>query len=374
VIVEQAGRAPDAFAPAAGNPRFPLVDAMRALAALLVVGVHAQQLTAARGGLATVVRHFDLGVVLFFAITGFLLYRPYLSAAAGRAPLMPARTFYVRRILRVVPAYWVALTLLAIWPGIALAGYGVVNQLFLQVYRTDWARTGIGPAWTICVELTFYLLLPVLAAVTRRAWGGRPEAQRRRCDLALLAGLFFVSVAYREIIDLTGVWNPVVNDILPGTVGWFAVGMALAVVSVAEAGWPVRLRSWVARHGALTWLAAVVVYAVSLLSAETIHGGPVVFVLFAACAGLLLAPAVLGAVDTRIGRALRWSPAVWLGLVSYGIYLYHFDLMIVIHQRIGLTGASGIVVLSLLGAVAATVCAAASYYVVERPFLRLKRR
>jgi peptidoglycan/LPS O-acetylase OafA/YrhL len=110
-----------AVAPPPGNPRFPLFDSLRGIAVLAVVIFHVAFITGAlnvrvAGDVLGVLG--DVGVVLFFVISGFLLYRPFVAARAhGRRPPDPVR-YARRRALRIVPAYWVALTVLAIFPGV----------------------------------------------------------------------------------------------------------------------------------------------------------------------------------------------------------------------------------------------------------------
>src|SRR5262245_48380037 len=111
---------PDALRPPPGNPRFPLVDGLRAVAATMVLVSHTSFLSGfnGRGEIGRVFARFDMGVALFFIISGFLLYRPFVSARLdGRAAPRVLR-YARRRVLRIVPAYWLALTVLAIWPGL----------------------------------------------------------------------------------------------------------------------------------------------------------------------------------------------------------------------------------------------------------------
>jgi peptidoglycan/LPS O-acetylase OafA/YrhL len=102
------------LAPPPGNPRFPLVDSLRAIAALLVFAGHTVTETTSlavhpeRFVWATNVAYE--GVALFFLISGFLLYRPFVAArAGGRA--VPLPDYARRRVLRIVPAYWAALSI-----------------------------------------------------------------------------------------------------------------------------------------------------------------------------------------------------------------------------------------------------------------------
>lgn len=101
------------------------------------------------------------------------------------------RDFTRRRLLRIVPAYWLALTVLSIKPGLAdvfthdwWRYYG-----FLQIYDPVTRLSGLTVAWTLCIEVTFYLALPVYAAFARRAFSGLERSGRIRAELALLTGL-----------------------------------------------------------------------------------------------------------------------------------------------------------------------------------------
>jgi peptidoglycan/LPS O-acetylase OafA/YrhL len=170
-----------AVAPPPGNPRFPLFDSLRGIAAVCIVFFHAASVTAfAVPVLRDVVAVIGpRSLTLFFVISGFLLYRPYVAArAAGRPPPRTLR-YLRRRAFRIVPAYWVALTLLAIFPGIAgvFTGDWWRFYFFLQLYSTETVGQGIPVAWSLCVEVTFYLLLPVWALLLRRATlGGGPSS------------------------------------------------------------------------------------------------------------------------------------------------------------------------------------------------------
>src|SRR5947209_19307560 len=104
-------------APPPGNPRFPLVDGMRAIAALLVLVVHTSFLSGADFGAwyGKYASRFDVGVPIFFAISGFLLYRPFVAAHLEGKAGPRVGDYAWRRFLRIVPAYWFALTVLSFY-------------------------------------------------------------------------------------------------------------------------------------------------------------------------------------------------------------------------------------------------------------------
>ena len=165
-------RTPDALTPPPGNPRFPLVDGMRAIAALSIVVFHAGGATfyTLSHPLGGYVARLNVGVTLFFVISGFLLYRPYLAARFGGPPAPRLRDYARRSMLRIFPAYWVALIVLGIavdLPG-AVSSDWWVYAFLLQGYRLDWVLGGIGPAWSLSIEVAFYAALPFFALALAR--------------------------------------------------------------------------------------------------------------------------------------------------------------------------------------------------------------
>ena len=149
-------------------PRFPLLDSVRAIAALSVVVFHAaywSRITETGSAAAPFLSRLDVGVTVFFVLSGFLLYRPFVRSRLLGGPRPAAAAYGWRRVLRIVPAYWVALTIIVIWlgkryvvePGNLFEYYG-----FAQIY-SNLALGGITQAWTLCIEVTFYALLPLWA-------------------------------------------------------------------------------------------------------------------------------------------------------------------------------------------------------------------
>lgn len=106
--------APEAVAPPPGNPRFPLLDGLRAVAAMLVLVFHVVQQT---GHVPRPIRDLSLeGIAIFFVLSGFLLYRPFARSRLKGEGLPSVKAYARRRLLRIVPAYWAALTSHSSWP------------------------------------------------------------------------------------------------------------------------------------------------------------------------------------------------------------------------------------------------------------------
>jgi peptidoglycan/LPS O-acetylase OafA/YrhL len=380
---------PDVVKPPPGNPRFPLFDGLRAIAALSVVVTHISGQVGANdstwwGGWTA---RLNVGVTIFFLISGFLLYRPFVSARLHGTPRPGVAAYARRRFLRIVPAYWLALTVAVVLlhlGGTTLAPHWWINYGFAQVYNGQWVFHGIAPAWSLDIEVTFYALLPILAALM---WRLRRDDERTwvRLELGILFGLALASIVFRtwaRSVNDHGVWS----FTLAGTFDWFALGMGLAVISVAlerRTSMP-RLVAAIVRRPSLCWLAAFALFTFTAYGASLPRNSAPVYtqttwlaehLLYGAVAFLILLPAVFGDRAGGAPRRFLAHPAVaWLGLVSYGIYLWHVPWAFQLdswHARDWIPGLP-MVSLTLAVALAATASAAASYYLVERPLLRFK--
>ena len=381
-----------ALTPPPGNPRFPLLDSTRAIAALSIVAYHVAFFSRAteHGVSGALLSRLGVGVTVFFVISGFVLYRPMVRARWDGEPPRPLRDYASRRAMRIIPAYWLALTVLAIYPGLlgVFSDQWWVYYGFMQIYSPDTILKGIGPAWSLCTELLFYAALPFLAVALGRVWrGGRRRGVR--AELTVLAVLGLASFGFRAAIELGDGASYLTQTIL-GTFDGFALGMALAVASVALADGrerPAAVRLVAARPG-VAWAVALACFAASaaiagpdpafLLGAGTPAGEALaVRVLGLMTAVALLAPAMFaddaGGAPRRV-LALPWL--AWLGAISYGIYLWHYPII----QRVtvgpdmeGFPGGSGWRIAAISVPIV-IVCAALSYHLLERPLMRGRAR
>lgn len=384
-------RVPADAPPAHANreERFPLFDSLRAIAALGVFVIHTRFL-AEYGALEPFVYRLDAGVTLFFVISGFLLYRPFAAAHIDAAHAVATGPYAWRRLLRIAPAAWVTAIVVAVWLGVeeVFSADGAAVLSLTTVYREDEVGTlpGLGPYWTLGVELGFYVFLPLWAM----AIGRLPALTRRgriRKELWALLALAVASMA----IKLLFVWEDDVGGAtraftgVPRYLDQFAVGMALAVLSVALDGrrLPAPLRV-VDRRPGVPWAVAAVAFVVAAFAVELPHdfdpgriapsssfGGHVLYAVVAV--GLIL-PAVFG--DQRRGRVrrlLRNRVLLWIGVVSYGLYLWHTAVIEQLDRWDWDLERSGAI--SVAVALAASLAlAAGSYALVERPALGLRRR
>src|SRR4051794_11602732 len=260
-------------APPPGNPRFPLVDSLRAIAALSVLVTHTAFLSGANafGWYGAYTARLDVGVTVFFVISGFLLYRPFVAARLDGRPGPRVRDYARRRVLRIFPAYWLALTVLAIWPGLigVWSGHWWAYYGLVQNYFGPWIIGGIGATWSLCVEMSFYIALPLLAWGMLRLLPRRTREQRVRTELAMLLTLSAVSIAVRAISDGT-LWH----NTLIGNFDWFALGMLVALASAAWAPRDVEPAParWLRRFPALAWICAGIAFWVVATQLGLKHG------------------------------------------------------------------------------------------------------
>jgi peptidoglycan/LPS O-acetylase OafA/YrhL len=369
--------------PPSGNPRFPLFDALRAIAALAVflghtvLGVHS--LATHRSLLIWAGLLAYQGVGIFFLISGFLLYRPFLVARRG-GPSLRVPPYAKRRFLRIVPAYWAALTIFiaaGFVSGVTVHNWWIFYG-FGQIYGTDTVRDGIGVAWTLCVEVTFYAALPLFAWLAAKLGRG---ARSVAGDVLLLVTLSAASLVFRA--DTSPVHVAQLSTLAANFL-WFALGMGLAVLSVvfqdrpAPAWRGVALpRAWPLVSWAVAGLLFVLLHAVAVASIA--FSAPVTAVVANALYGLvalcILLPAVFGEGEGGLARGvLRARPLAWIGLISYGVYLYHTIVISQVEKVLPTGGGAGHYVAVTVCSLAVTLlCAAASYYALERPIMLLGR-
>jgi peptidoglycan/LPS O-acetylase OafA/YrhL len=357
-----------------------------------VVGVHTAFYSGVTGisGLGDYTARLEIGVSVFFVISGFLLYRPFAMAHLAGGSQVAVRQFWVRRLKRIVPAYWVAFLVITyvLHADTVRHGWGslAIYLGFAQIYVPSHVLSGILQAWSLCTEMSFYLLLPLWAIGVSRVTRRRPQNERLAFELAGLGVLVVASFAFRIVVLQQS--SPLAHTMttwLPANADLFALGMLLAVLS---AWWTVEDRRpslmW---HPALPWvcwgLAAVIFLAVSniglpdaplanfstplALARQTLYG---LFALF------LVAPAVVGVQDRGlIRRALQFRPIVLLGVVSYGVYLWHESWINMVMRWTGSpTFGIGFFALTIPVTALAVAVAAVSYVIVEQPIRRLRRK
>jgi peptidoglycan/LPS O-acetylase OafA/YrhL len=316
--------------------------------------------------------HLQAGVTLFFVLSGFLLYRPYVAASLrGEAP-PSLRGYLVNRALRVLPAYWaiLAFTAVAFHRQLLHAPANLLTQVFLlQIYVPHFVDSGIVPAWSLAVEVTFYLLLPLLGgALVRRLV--RRGVGPVRAAFVPAAVLFVVGLAAKAIRHRYGL-GIVGETALPVRADWFSFGMALAVVRVL---WEDGRVTFGRREGVAAGAGAVALLAAAALLHQQELVSPIgIETPIAAACALCLGLVVFGGRSPLV-RFLTWPPVFLIGIASYSVFLWQFPIMQWLSSEDWtLAGRGGFVANLALVAGLTLAASAVTYRYVERPALRRKR-
>jgi peptidoglycan/LPS O-acetylase OafA/YrhL len=351
----------------------PAVEGMRTCAAMGVVITHVAFQTGHSSGVGgRLFGRFDLAVAVFFALSGFLLWRGHAAAARGIGTRPPTGHYLRSRVVRIMPAYVVAVVvILSLLPDADHASLTVwlANLTLTQIYAPLTLTGGLTQMWSLSVEVTFYLALPMMALLARRL----PVAARVPA-IAALAGL---SWAWGWVPVHTGPGTTPLNW-PPAFFSWFAAGMLLAEWAYSGIGWPHRL----ARLRVVMAVVAVLAYLVAaspLAGPEgLVPGTATQFAVKTATGSLvafaLVAPLVLDRPDTP-HRVLGTTFMVTLGRWSYGLFIWHLAALEMVFPVLGTFPFTGrmpeVLVLTLIFGFA---IAAVSYALVESPCREALRR
>ena len=359
-------------------------DPLRGIGALAIFTYHAAFWTLAAAGVSPRGGNFDrygdvagpllqacgLSVFLFFALSGYLIGRPFVRAfvTGGRPPAIGA--FLRNRVLRLVPAMWVAFAVVLL--AVGLRDASLRDVLGTLTFTTNWGTNPFGrwfgQAWTLKIEMIFYVLMPLVALALATA--GRRMGRGARIGLVLAATTtcWGISLLY---IGLTGPLTP--RTTILGVGYAFMPGIALAAVEQVLAARVAGRRS-VARLAAwVTGASPALLVAIPLLGAY-FPSPMLVYVLISAGVGCAVGGPLLrqwatgdawGVLDNRVMR--------WFGQRSYSFYLFHLLLLVAlapVAARMGGGHYRALAVLIVLAGTANVIAAAMSYRFVERPFLR----
>lgn len=356
----------------------PSLDGLRGVAAGLVVLTHAAFLTGfgTTGGLAGhLLARGDFGVSIFFALSGFLLHRGLVHHRdlTGR---VDGFAYAARRFARIVPAYWLALAavVVATRPD---AGVWLLNALALHIYAPDAVIAAFGQAWSVATELSFYAALPLAVVLLDRV--------RRRPGRPLL--VLVVALVLTSLLPLlTGPAefgeDLLVERWLPWRAPHFLVGMVCAEALLAPDTAIARGLARLGRDPAGCLAVAGAAYLASTtpvagsLTLDPAHGVALLLRtgLATVVAAALLVPLTLGPAS-GLSRALSRPTVRWVGVVSYGLFLWHLPVFTALYA---VTGAEffrgGLLPLMAAGVPISLLLAFLSHQLVEVPGSRLTSR
>lgn len=354
----------------AGRQYYPALDGLRGLAILLVVVYH-------NFGFIDVFLFGWLGVDLFFVLSGFLITDILLKSFGERNFL---RNFFARRMLRIFPLYFLCLILFLIVIPKLVSSFDVryyqENQVWLWTYLQNWLyifknpnpNNGLNHLWSLAVEEQFYMLWPFVILLIRK-----PKYL-----------LVFVAILLVAVLGLRiWVWKNQIADFAYFNLYTFTridgicIGCMVALLLRTNPGFLKRYTA------AIVLFFAVLNFAFFFVNRSYDFGFPYLalagYTTFAMIFGLLINEAVTG--NTRIINFIFTIPFLrFFGKISYAFYIFHWPLYILIspwlEKQLSLfvTQSNLQFAVSLVATLAAVLLSWLSFYLYERPFLKLKSR
>lgn len=360
-----------------------VLDGVRAIAILLVISYHINLIT--HNGLWAMMKYpiassvamgGGTGVSLFFILSGFLLFMPYAKAFLFESQWPSAKVFYMRRALRILPGYFLSLFVLVILlaPEYLRPDHWKDLFLFITLFMDSTAGTFRkinGPYWTLAIEWQFYMIMPLLmigialvVRFTRNISKNRYISAIRRLQVVVfcLLGIIAYGVAsrywgnyYLTHMNESFLVPRKVTDFflffLYGRIGKyledFGVGMLISLIYIytqrkSEGSASVRT---LRRLSPSLWGVGIFVlfmYAIWHFNIDQ-HGWPaldslksyyswldeiMISIGFGACVVAIL----FGNLPIR--RVFEWSVLRWIGLISYSLYIWHLQILLLLTSKI----------------------------------------
>lgn len=386
------------------------IEGLRGMAAASVLIAHAHVHLGATAELGIFKPLVDLlaqGLTLFFALSGFLLYRPYVSYWIEGKSYPTASRFLANRALRIYPAYVVILLIVSLALGVAYtesipAGQDVQTAESTVGYMTSPAllalnvtllhtlfpfsiKTGLGVSWSLTVEVTFYLLLPILGLLLlklQKRYRSKTDLNPRLLllpPLILLAtGLFGKAILVLITrgadpkddfyLNWGGNWVAVLSRSLLVHADLFSFGMMAAILI----GWERSGKMSVAARKLCIWGAAIAL-PLSVAAAKLTSLDDTFFALAAAAVVVLVCIRTNAGNPNFLSRFFELLPLRFVGLVSYSLYLWHIPVIWLLYRTNLVFPESDLWANASLVFLVSLALASLTYYFVEVPALRLKK-
>ena len=364
------------------------LDSLRGFSTILIVVYHTSFVSgytvAHANSIGAYIDRLNIGVAIFFVLSGFLIFRPFAHSLIHGSPLPKTRNYYLKRASRILPGYWLALFVLAGLDALTIVNTsGFIRNVFIVHSFTEHnVFTGIRQAWTLAVEMSFYVVVPAFAYVFVRQARRRNGPVSASTLLKALSFLFLGAYAFRLFIHQIDFWFLDTAHIwLPSHMDTLALGMGLAVLVEAPASAKTlsKLKNFIANHAESFVVCSVFVWLISAninmaigLNRTEFHIDLLGHFLYGIASVLLVAPFCVDS-QALLVKAMSFRLFTWLGTISYGIYLWHMAFLggNFSEKYMPYSENDGQVLLRFLVVLPASIAIASlSYYVLERPIMR----
>jgi peptidoglycan/LPS O-acetylase OafA/YrhL len=339
---------------------YPSLDGLRTIAVGIVLCAH--------GGVPYF-RSGGTGVDVFFVLSGFLITTILITEHA-RTGAINFRNFYARRFLRLAPALFLTCGLVAVAMPVFEGRFPGTEIALSLSYTANWAiafheyhLTWLNHCWSLAVEEQFYLIWPLVIVGLERSV--RSTARKIQC----LIGCAVMIALYRAS-HVGSYTDSRINFGLDTRMDTLMVGAALAYFVQGLRG---REASEAVSEflGAVAPVALAGIFAViNIVTWYSPWMGWIGYVLVSSAAMIVIADLVMGR-HSLLARPLAWRPMVFIGRISYGLYLYHLPVYYMVEQTIP---GETLVVRLTFKVLLSVGLAAGSYYLIEKRFLKLKDR
>jgi peptidoglycan/LPS O-acetylase OafA/YrhL len=338
---------------ASQSDRIPTLDGWRAIAISLVIAAHSSTMLTNNGGkvarlLAAFFSHAGYGVDVFFCLSGYLICGQLLSEKESTGTISLS-SFYTRRAFRILPPIMLFLVVIAFLSGTGMVPHIDIREIWgtLFFYRNYLSGSWYtGHFWSLAVEEQFYAIIPLLLLLIDRRWV-------IRCALVLIAlciGIRWFEYAHGWFVDSLLQFRT--ENRFDGLL-W---GCLLAVA--------IQRREWLKKH--LTGWAFVAMIAILPVLLTVFSSSPSRRTLVAAAMPFLIGYTVLHA-DGFVGRVLEMPALKWIGRLSYSLYIWQSVFLVLGDRPLG--GLQSFP----LNLICPVVCAVLSYYLVEKPMIKMGR-
>lgn len=353
-----------------------VLDGVRGIAVLMVIVFHVNRVTgdniwvqAANPLTSSISTAGGTGVTLFFVLSGFLLFMPFAKALLYKTNWPLGRVFYMRRVLRIFPAYYVSLFLIILFQHPEylhrdhLQNLALFLTFFMDSSRATFRQLN-GPYWTLATEWQFYMLLPLIALGIAFLVSRVPIKRRLPavtiCLLGIIVwglfirywGLYYLNNPSQTFLVPRAELNVVIFFLFGITGKYtedFAIGMFISLCYIyaqhpktdakVVRGWQ-RLSPWMWAGGILivvfdamwhfkfSYVTTSWPFLASIMPGYNLINEMILAIGFGAC----IAAVLYGSAGLR--AIFNWPLLRWVGLISYSLYIWHLPLLVLFQSRV----------------------------------------